>query len=126
MLGEGFEQRAAGFLVQKELKYFEKVLMTPEHPFLAILGGAKVADKIQLIENLIDKEGDTHCHWAVMLWVVYGLGLLGRLAKIPVMGIMMRSLILLVFSWVIPESTPFGTNRMHLLYRVVHLIGHLG
>ena len=64
MLGEGFDQRAAGFLVQKELKYFEKVLMTPEHPFLAILGGAKVADKIQLIENLIDKEGDTH--WAVM------------------------------------------------------------
>jgi len=55
MLGEGFDQRAAGFLVQKELKYFEKVLMTPEHPFLAILGGAKVADKIQLIENLIDK-----------------------------------------------------------------------
>ena len=64
MLGEGFDQRAAGFLVQKELKYFEKVLMTPEHPFLAILGGAKVADKIQLIENLIDKEGDTY--WAVM------------------------------------------------------------
>ena len=55
MLGEGFDQRAAGFLVQKELHYFEKVLSTPEHPFLAILGGAKVADKIQLIENLIDK-----------------------------------------------------------------------
>ena len=125
MLGEGFDQRAAGFLVQKELKYFEKVLMTPEHPFLAILGGAKVADKIQLIENLIDKEGDTH--WAVMLWVVYGLGLLGRLATTPGMGIMRSQLSCYVgFGWVIPESTPFGTNRMHLLYRVVHLIGNLG
>ena len=47
--------RAAGFLLQKELDYFGKALSNPERPFLAILGGAKVADKIQLIENLIDK-----------------------------------------------------------------------
>lgn len=55
MLGEGFEQRAAGFLLGKELRYFAKALDKPERPFLAILGGAKVADKIQLIENLLDK-----------------------------------------------------------------------
>ena len=55
MLGEGFEQRAAGFLLNKELTYFSKALDNPEHPFLAILGGAKVADKIQLIENMLDK-----------------------------------------------------------------------
>ncbi len=55
MMGEGFEQRAAGFLLNKELKYFNKALHKPEHPFLAILGGAKVADKIQLIENMLDK-----------------------------------------------------------------------
>lgn len=55
MLGEGFEQRAAGFLLKKELQYFAKALDNPERPFLAILGGAKVADKIQLIENLLDK-----------------------------------------------------------------------
>lgn len=48
-------QRAAGLLLQKELDYFGKALSNPERPFLAILGGAKVADKIQLIENLIDK-----------------------------------------------------------------------
>ena len=42
MLGEGFEQRAAGFLLNKELTYFSKALDNPEHPFLAILGGAKV------------------------------------------------------------------------------------
>lgn len=47
--------RAAGFLLQKELDYFGKALGNPERPFLAILGGAKVADKIQLIENLLDR-----------------------------------------------------------------------
>uniref|UniRef100_A0A069DU88 Phosphoglycerate kinase n=1 Tax=Panstrongylus megistus TaxID=65343 RepID=A0A069DU88_9HEMI len=55
MMGEGFDIRAAGFLLKKELTYFAKALHNPEKPFLAILGGAKVADKIQLIENLLDK-----------------------------------------------------------------------
>ena len=47
--------RAAGLLMDKELSYFAKVLDNPDRPLLAILGGAKVQDKIQLIENLIDK-----------------------------------------------------------------------
>ncbi|XP_011499213.1 PREDICTED: phosphoglycerate kinase [Ceratosolen solmsi marchali] len=55
MLGEGFDIRASGFLLKKELLYFAKALDNPERPFLAILGGAKVADKIQLINNLLDK-----------------------------------------------------------------------
>jgi len=55
MMGEGFDQRAAGFLLKKELTYFSKALDNPKRPFLAILGGAKVADKIQLIENMLDK-----------------------------------------------------------------------
>lgn len=55
MMGEGFDQRASGFLLKKELEYFAKALDNPNRPFLAILGGAKVADKIQLIENLLDK-----------------------------------------------------------------------
>lgn len=55
MLGEGFTVRASGFLLKKELEYFAKALDNPDRPFLAILGGAKVADKIQLIENLLDK-----------------------------------------------------------------------
>jgi phosphoglycerate kinase len=46
---------AAGLLLQKELEYFGKALTSPERPFLAILGGAKVADKILLINNLLDK-----------------------------------------------------------------------
>lgn len=55
MMGDGFDIRASGFLLKKELEYFAKALDNPEKPFLAILGGAKVADKIQLINNLLDK-----------------------------------------------------------------------
>ncbi|TFK25005.1 phosphoglycerate kinase [Coprinopsis marcescibilis] len=55
MVGVKLPQRASGFLVKKELEYFAKALEHPERPFLAILGGAKVSDKIQLIENMLDK-----------------------------------------------------------------------
>src|SRR5436305_7719374 len=55
MVGVDLPQRASGFLMKKELEYFAKALENPERPFLAILGGAKVSDKIQLIENLITK-----------------------------------------------------------------------
>lgn len=55
MVGVELPQKAAGFLVKKELEYFAKALENPQRPFLAILGGAKVSDKIQLIENLISK-----------------------------------------------------------------------
>jgi len=55
MMGEGFEIRASGLLIQKELDYFGKALTDPQRPFLAILGGAKVSDKIQLIDNLLSK-----------------------------------------------------------------------
>lgn len=50
--------RAAGFLLSKELTYFGIALESPHRPFLAILGGAKVSDKIQLIYNLLDKVDD--------------------------------------------------------------------
>jgi len=55
MVGVDLPQRAAGFLMKKELDAFAKVLDHPQRPLVAILGGAKVADKIQLIENLLDK-----------------------------------------------------------------------
>jgi phosphoglycerate kinase len=48
-------QRVAGLLMQKELAYFGQALASPKRPFLSILGGAKVSDKIQLIESLLDK-----------------------------------------------------------------------
>lgn len=55
IVGFDLPERAAGFLLAKELEYFGKALENPVRPFLAILGGAKVADKIQLIDNLLDK-----------------------------------------------------------------------
>jgi phosphoglycerate kinase len=55
MVGIKLPQRAAGFLVKKELEFFAKALEKPDRPFLAILGGAKVSDKIQLIDNMLDK-----------------------------------------------------------------------
>ncbi|KAK9453723.1 phosphoglycerate kinase [Dipodascopsis uninucleata] len=55
MVGLDLPQRASGFLVKKELDFFAKALENPERPFLAILGGAKVSDKIQLIDNLLPK-----------------------------------------------------------------------
>ncbi|MBN1405288.1 MAG: phosphoglycerate kinase [Candidatus Omnitrophica bacterium] len=48
-------ESVSGFLVQKEIEYFEKILSFPERPFVAILGGAKVSDKIPVIENMLNK-----------------------------------------------------------------------
>jgi len=55
MVGEGYTVKASGDLVAKELEAFGKVLNTPAKPVLAILGGAKVSDKILLIKNMCDK-----------------------------------------------------------------------
>merc|ERR1719410_2165896 len=55
MVGEGFEIKATGGLMSQELDAFAKVLDAPAKPVLAILGGAKVTDKIQLIFNMLDK-----------------------------------------------------------------------
>ena len=49
---------AAGLLMQKELEYLGKVITNPEHPFVAILGGAKVSDKIPVINALMDRKVD--------------------------------------------------------------------
>ena len=55
VVGVDLPVKAAGFLMQKELDAFAAVLDNPKRPLLAILGGAKIADKIPLINNLLDK-----------------------------------------------------------------------
>jgi phosphoglycerate kinase len=52
------KQAAAGLLMEKELEYLGRVISDPEHPFVAILGGAKVSDKIPVINALIDRKVD--------------------------------------------------------------------
>jgi 3-phosphoglycerate kinase len=45
----------AGFLVEKEIEYFERINRNPDKPFILVLGGAKVSDKIPMIENMLSK-----------------------------------------------------------------------
>ncbi len=50
-----FEYKGAGFLLKKEIEFFERLLKAPETPFCAILGGVKVADKVGVIKNLMNR-----------------------------------------------------------------------
>ena len=50
-----FKQKGAGLLLHKELEYLSRLLLNPEKPFVTILGGAKVSDKIGVIRNLLPK-----------------------------------------------------------------------
>lgn len=58
MVGVDLPEKAAGFLMEAELNAFAKVLDHPQRPVLAILGGAKIADKIPLINNLLEKSDE--------------------------------------------------------------------
>ena len=58
MVGVDLPQKAAGFLMEAEINAFTAVLDHPKRPLLAILGGAKIADKIPLINNLLDTADD--------------------------------------------------------------------
>jgi phosphoglycerate kinase len=58
MVGVALPDKAAGFLMEAELKAFAAVLEHPQRPLLAILGGAKIADKIPLINNLLEKANE--------------------------------------------------------------------
>jgi phosphoglycerate kinase len=67
----------AGFLLAKEVEYFDKIITNPERPFVTILGGAKVSDKIKLISNLLNK-ADTLLVGGAMAYTFYkvqGIGI---------------------------------------------------
>ncbi|MBL7077241.1 MAG: phosphoglycerate kinase [Kiritimatiellae bacterium] len=49
------EKCAAGFLLEKEIEYLGKAVASPEHPFVAVIGGAKISGKIDVLRNLADK-----------------------------------------------------------------------
>jgi len=55
IVGINISKRASGFLMKKELNYLGKALENPRRPLVAIIGGAKIKDKIQLIMNMLDK-----------------------------------------------------------------------
>lgn len=73
LAGQGLEA-VAGYLLAKELEYFGKVLNSPEKPVVAILGGAKVSDKILLIENMLDKVDKVIIGGAMAYTFQYALG----------------------------------------------------
>lgn len=52
---ECFSERLAGFLMEREIEYLSKATVDPEQPFAAIIGGAKISDKINVLSNLLDK-----------------------------------------------------------------------
>jgi phosphoglycerate kinase len=58
IVGVALKEKAAGFLMEAELNAFSKVLESPQRPLLAILGGAKIADKIPLINNLLERANE--------------------------------------------------------------------
>ena len=58
IVGVALKEKAAGFLMEAELNAFAKVLESPQRPLLAILGGAKIADKIPLINKLLETSNE--------------------------------------------------------------------
>ena len=59
----------SGFLMEKELDVIGKALSNPERPFTAIIGGAKVKDKIGVIENLLEKVDNLNYWWWIGLYI---------------------------------------------------------
>jgi phosphoglycerate kinase len=52
-MAKNFDKRAAGFLMEKELRYLGQLLEHPDKPFIAVLGGAKISDKIEVVRSLL-------------------------------------------------------------------------
>lgn len=70
----GIGKSAAGFLMEKEIKFIGEVVENPERPLVAILGGAKVSDKIGVIENLLIKADKVLVGGAMMFTFFRALG----------------------------------------------------
>ena len=66
-MAKHFREKAAGFLLLREIEFLARLLRAPESPFVAVLGGAKVSDKIGVIENLLGRV-DTFCIGGAMAY----------------------------------------------------------
>ncbi|MFN3533070.1 MAG: phosphoglycerate kinase, partial [Candidatus Brocadia sp.] len=79
---DSFVPSAAGFLLKKEIDYFEKAVNNPMRPVVALLGGAKVSDKIKIIENLA-KKMDKILIGGALIWIpIVNFLVFGYLLKI--------------------------------------------
>ncbi|MGB3849586.1 MAG: phosphoglycerate kinase [Tunicatimonas sp.] len=58
VVAQHFSEKASGYVMRNELANADKLLKDTQHPFVAIMGGAKISDKISVIENLLDKVDD--------------------------------------------------------------------
>ena len=65
---------ALGFLIEKEIEFLNKALVNPQKPYTAILGGAKISDKINLIDQLLDKADSILIGGAMMYTFLKALG----------------------------------------------------
>jgi phosphoglycerate kinase len=54
-MAQHFQRRSAGFLIEKELQYLGKLMKDPDRPYIAILGGAKISDKIEVVRSLLSR-----------------------------------------------------------------------
>lgn len=68
------KDKAAGFLLKRELEYFDMILSNPKRPFYVVLGGAKVSDKIGVIEALLDKADKIFIGGAMAYTFLYASG----------------------------------------------------
>ncbi|NIT14313.1 MAG: phosphoglycerate kinase, partial [Candidatus Dadabacteria bacterium] len=54
-MAKHFSKRLAGFVVDREIKFLHQLIDSPKRPYLVIVGGSKIKDKIQALKNLIEK-----------------------------------------------------------------------
>jgi phosphoglycerate kinase len=74
-VAEQFDRRAAGLLMEKELDYLSKAVENPGRPYVAVLGGAKISDKVPVIRNLLEKVDNILIGGAMALTFVKSQGL---------------------------------------------------
>jgi phosphoglycerate kinase len=79
IIAEFTQEKAFGYLMNREIENLDKVIANPERPYIAVMGGAKVSDKIKIIENLIDKVDYLLLGGGMIFTFIYAKG--GKIGK---------------------------------------------